>query len=317
MTKKTNSFLRRILYFLLIIFILMNVMAALHAYKFTHFDVSAGVKTKDPVKLSFTEKLKAVLLGVSNPRPQNITKPKVAFQTIRVKTNKEIECWLIKARNPKGTVILCHGYSAAKSSTLEKAEIFLSLGYNTMLIDFMGSGGSEGNQTTIGFYEAQEVKSAFDYLKNKGEKNIVLFGTSMGAAAIMKCQNDYNMNAEALILECPFGSMLQTVQARFKNMHLPAFPMANLLVFWGGVENNFNAFDHNPVDYALGIKCPVLLLYGQRDDKVSPAETNAIYRNLSNIKDLKMFPLAGHEDYLSLYRKAWTTDVSSFLSALH
>ena len=75
-----------------------------------------------------------------------------------------------------------------KSSLLDKAEIFLNLGYNTFLVDFMGSGGSDGNQTTIGFYEAEEVKTAFNYLEACGEKNIILFGTSMGAAAIMKAQ---------------------------------------------------------------------------------------------------------------------------------
>lgn len=29
--------------------------------------------------------------------------------------------------------------------------------------------------------------------------------------------------------------------------------MANLLVFWGGVQNDFNAFKHNPTDYAKNI----------------------------------------------------------------
>ena len=50
----------------------------------------------------------------------------------------------------------------------------------------MGSGGSEGNETTIGYKEAEEVKSCYDYVAGQGEKRIFLFGTSMGAAAILK-----------------------------------------------------------------------------------------------------------------------------------
>ena len=80
---------------------------------------------------------------------------------------------------------------------LDKSEIFLELGYNTFLVDFMGSGGSEGNQTTIGFLEAEQVETSFNYLKNKGEKNILLFGTSMGAVAIMKAIHDFDLKPKS------------------------------------------------------------------------------------------------------------------------
>ncbi|MFI5142274.1 MAG: alpha/beta hydrolase [Bacteroidia bacterium] len=294
-------------------FVAINIVACFHAYKFTHFSNSATIKTKDGNKLPLTQKLGAILFGINNPRPVNATVPQQNFKTIKLKSNKEIECWLINSNTSIGTVILFHGYSGQKSSMLDKADVFLRLGYDVLLVDFMGSGGSEGNQTTIGFYEAQEVKTAFDYISQQGEKNIILFGTSMGAVAIMKAQNDYALNATALIIECPFGTMLQTVQARFKSMHIPIFPMANLLVFWGGLQNNFNAFKHNPTEYAKNIKCPTLLLYGQQDDKVSKIEIDSIYKNLRGNKLLKTYPLAGHENYLTKYEKEWIKDVSDFI----
>lgn len=264
----------------------MNIVAYFHAYKFTHFDAALKTKTKDAKHLSPFDTFKAVFTGVKNPRPANSILPTRNFATIKLKSNKEIECWFMKADSSKGTVILFHGYSGQKSSMLDKADVFLNLGYNTFLIDFMGCGGSEGVQTTIGFYEAEEVKSAFDYLIEKKEKNIILFGTSMGAVAIMKAQNDYNLDATSIIIECPFGTMLETVQARFKTMHVPSFPMPNLLVFWGGYQNNFDAFNHNPKEYAKHINCPTLLLYGEKDEKVSREEIDAIYQNLSGKKNL-------------------------------
>lgn len=205
-----RKFIRRSLWVVLILFVLMNGIAYLHAYKFTHFDTSA-TKTKQATDLSFGQKLQTLFFGVHNPRPENKKIPDRKFETIKLKSNKAIECWLIKADTAKGSVILFHGYGGEKSSMLDKAEIFLNLGYNTFLVDFMGAGGSDGNQTTIGFYEAEEVKTAFDYLKDKGDTNIILFGTSMGAVAIMKAQKDYNLNSNLIILECPFGTMLETV----------------------------------------------------------------------------------------------------------
>jgi len=305
--------LNKFLLIILIIFLLMNVVAYFHAAKFTRFDRSLN-KT-DASHLSFLQKIQAVLFGVSNPRPENLVTPAQPYETIRLKSNKQIECWLIKAASSKGTVVLFHGYGGSKSSMLDKANVFLALGYNTLLVDFMGSGGSEGNQTTIGYYEVEEVKTCFDYLHNEGEKNIILFGTSMGAVAIMKAERDYKLNAQSIIIECPFGRMLKTVQARFELMGIPSFPMANLLVFWGGFQNNFDAFAHNPTRYAKKIKCPTLLIYGAKDPKVSKGEIEKIYKKLKGKKKLIIYENAGHDNYLDAYKAEWTADVKSFLEA--
>lgn len=310
----TRKFPVRLFWTLTIIFVLINIVAIFHSYKFTHFVNVKTEKTKDPKKLTAREKISTLIFGVNNPRPTNDKIPTNNFETIILNSNKKIECWNIKTPNPIGTIILFHGFSGKKSSMLDKAGVFRALGYNTFLVDFMGSGGSEGKQTTIGFFEADQVKTCFDYLTIKGENNIIMFGTSMGAVAIMKAVCDFNINPKAIIIECPFGSMHETVCARFKTMNAPTFPMAGLLVFWGGVQNGFWAFGHNPTAYAKKINCPTLLLYGQRDEKVSKTEIEEIYSNLAGPKELKMYKNAGHENYLTKYKDEWTKDVSQFIS---
>ncbi len=308
-----KKYIKRLLWGVTIIFVMMNAIAIFHSYKFTHFENSTIPKTKDPKKLTFSQKVSTVIFGVNNPRPVNLTKPAVAYKTIYLQSNKKIECWEIAIENPKGTVLLYHGFSGSKSAMLDKSDIFNRLGFNTVLVDFMGSGGSEGNQTTIGYFEAEQVKTSYEYIASKGEKNIYLFGTSMGAVAIMKAMHDYTIQPKGIILECPFGSMYKTVCARFKTMNAPVFPMAGMLVFWGGVQNGFWAFGHNPTEYAKDISCPTLLMYGKLDEKVSQAEINDIYINLKGKKVLKVYELAGHENYISKYKKEWTEDINQFL----
>lgn len=304
---------KRVLLWLSAIFIGINIITFIHAYNLTHFSHSTARKTPSPDKLSNWQKFTTILTGVNNPRPVNTVLPQQPYTTIYLNSNKKIECWYLANDTTKGTVIVFHGYGGYKSSMLDKAEKFLQFGYNVLLVDFMGSGGSEGNQTTIGFKEAEQVYTAYNYVVNQGEKNVILFGTSMGAVAIMKAVHDYQITPRALVLECPFGTMYQTVAARFNNMHLPTFPLANLLVFWGGVQNNFWAFSHQPTRYAKAIKSPALLLYGEKDKNVSREETNAIFNNISAYKKLITFPLSGHENYLHQYDKEWTNEVQSFL----
>ena len=195
---------------------------------------------------------------------------------------------------------------------LDKSSVFLTMFFNTLFVFFMGSGGSEGDQTTIGFMEAEQVRTCYEYTCPLGEKNIYLYGTSLGAAAVMKAVNDHGIKPSGIILECPFGSMYQTVCARFDMMNLPSFPMAGLLVFWGGAQNGFWAFGHQPSEYAKTITCPAMLMYGEQDIKVSRKEIDEIYRNLKGMKTLKTYPGAGHENYLLKYREQWTKDVGEF-----
>jgi uncharacterized protein len=299
--------------FLFLGILFLNIVAFFHAYKFTHFTTGKPVRTKDPKQLPPIEKLTTLIVGISNPRPVNKRFPERPYRILKLKSNKEIECWTLPLDSAKGTVILFHGFSGEKSSLLDRAEIFRKLGYATVLVDFMGSGGSEGNQTTIGFFEAEQVKTVYEYVKSQDNKSVYLFGTSMGSAAIMRAVSEYKINPSGLILECPFGSMYKTVCARFELMNAPTFPMARLLVFWGGLQNRFWAFGHNPQEYAKNISCPTLLMFGELDNKVSREETDTIFANLKGLKRLAVYPFAGHDDYLDKYKSEWEKDVVAFL----
>ncbi|HYG20737.1 MAG TPA: alpha/beta fold hydrolase [Ohtaekwangia sp.] len=306
----------RLLYAFLALFVMMNVVAYMHAYKFTHFTTEAVPRTKDPKALSVLNKLKVLATGVDNPKPKHTRLPLQPFNTIIVNSTKRLECWSIQVPGAKGTVILFHGYSGEKSSLLTRADKFLAQGYNTFLVDFTGSGGSEGSTTSVGYHEGIEVRDCFEYVRQTGEQNIFLFGTSMGAAAILKAIDDYSIAPQAIIMECPFGSLYTTVCNRFRLMGVPTFPMAGLLAFWGGAQNGYWAFSHNPKAYAASVTCPALLLFGEQDNRVSREETDAIYAALKGTKVLKTYPEEGHDIFTTRNQDEWASDVSAFLRTL-
>jgi pimeloyl-ACP methyl ester carboxylesterase len=242
--------------------------------------------------------------------------PDMPYEVVHIKSHVDLEGWLMPAEGiAKGTVILFHGYTSCKSMILPRAYPLLRAGYNCLLVDFMGSGGSGGNGTTIGYREAMEVADCYRFIEAKNEQKIYMLGSSMGAVAIMKALNDYKLGPKGVISECPFATMQETVEARFKMLHVPSFPMAGLLVFWGGVENGFWPYGHNPVDYAKNIKCPVLLQYGVHDDRVTRGEIDRIYYNLPGTAQLAIYPKAGHDDYMAKSPEEWTKNVTGFLEA--
>jgi alpha-beta hydrolase superfamily lysophospholipase len=293
-------------------FMVLNALLAFHAYKFTHYDTEQKEKLT-PEGLTTDAKIRAALMGVSLPRPENGSVPSDPYVEIMIDVpDGRIHCWWVPVEGASASVILFHGYGDSKSSMVDRAGAFRRMGYNTLLVDFTGSGGSTGSETTIGFREGAEVRAALEWVRENHADSIHLFGMSLGAAAILKAVAD-GAQPTSVILECPFATLLGTVQNRFHMMDIPDMPLAQLLTFWGGVLHGFNAFAHNPQDYAHSVRCPALLMWGEADDRVLRRETNAIYAALAGPKTLATFPGVGHENYLRADREAWMSAVRAFL----
>jgi alpha-beta hydrolase superfamily lysophospholipase len=297
----------------------LNLAAYRQAYVMTHF-AAGGERTAGPEALSFLQKVRAVLLGVRIPRPTNTAAPDsvgLAFETHRFPTARErqLEGWYCSHPQPRGLVLLFHGYAAAKSSLLNEARAFHDMGYATLLVDFQGSGGSDGDDTTIGVRESEDVAGAFAYARRRWPGlPLILYGQSMGSTAILRAVALRGLAPAALVLECPFDRLLSTVENRFTIMGLPPFPMARLLVFWGGVQHGFNGFRHNPVDYAPVIDCPVLLLQGGLDSRATLSQAESIRAAFSHHATMHVFAELGHESYLQARPREWCDCVAQFLA---
>jgi alpha-beta hydrolase superfamily lysophospholipase len=297
----------------------LNLIAYNHAFSMTHFRES-GSRTGSPETLSFVQKVKVLFLGIRIPRPVNRIDPHsqgLSFQTwhFQAKDGLRLEAWHIPQPEAKGLVLLLHGYSACKASLLPEVKVFHDLGYATVLLDFRGSGGSDGNVTTLGVYEAEDVAAVVESLqKSHPDRSPILYGQSMGSVAILRAISEHGIQPKAVIIECPFDRLLSTVENRFSAMGVPAFPGAVLLVFWGGVQHGFNGFRHNPVDYARAVRCPVLLMHGEKDPRVTKEQTQAIFESLSGEKHFQLFPDVGHQSCLRGRPDLWIRTVSEFLS---
>lgn len=304
--------IKRLLITVFIAFVVMNIMAYQHAYWLTHY--TKGTKNAvNHTEMGVFQKISVLFTGIKTAKPQLTALPRERNETIQLESNEKLEGWLVEKDSSKGIVILFHGHLGTKSGLIEYSEAFGRLGYSTFMIDFMGSGNSGGYKTTIGFEESENVETAFNYIKKRfPEAKIILFGHSLGAAAIMKAVADKRVFPNKIIVQTPFSTMLKTVKKRFEIFGVPSFPLAELLVFYGGWQHDFNAFDHNPTDYAREMNVPTLLLYGAKDDRVDRSEAEEIYNHLPDQKKLYIFEAVGHNDFLK-NKKEWLETVQEFL----
>jgi len=298
-------------------FIALNILAYRHAYAMMHF-TAGSLRTQQPEKLTTRQKIGVLLHGVSLPRPQTTVSPSVlgpasTALTIVCANGIKLGAWHCPGPNGSPLVILFHSYGGDKSGTLSEARAFLELGYSVLLVDFRGSGDSSESYTTIGFYEGDDVAAAVRFAREHlPHTKIILYGESMGAAAILRAVHACGVQPDAIILEAVFDNLLNTVRHRFEAMGVPSFPGAALLVFWGGRQAGFDGFAHNPVQYAADVKCPILFLHGAADPRAHIDEARRVFAAVPGPKTLKEFPRIGHEASVVRFPDEWKKTVEQF-----
>lgn len=305
---------------LVAIFVLLNIAIITQAHSLSHFSENAKPLTLD-YKPTFLESVKIAIVGLDLARPRTKTYPSHPYDSLRISVGegRSLDAWLLHTDSLKrGLAIAFHGYIDEKSSMLDRAEVFLDMGYDVLLVNFMGAGDSYGNQTTLGYLEAENVKYAHNYAVSQlQEDNVILIGFSMGAVAIMKAQSYYNLLVKAIVIEAPYATFQETVNARLDKLHMPHFPISGMFTFWFGKINGFDASGANPQDYATKIHVPALLMCGGKDPNIPKEEIERIFERLaSKRKELKIFPDSPHESYLLKYGNEWYNIVSSFINNL-
>lgn len=317
--RKLSTIFRWVLWVLLVQFILINISAALYAYKFTHVYEEGSFSTSPSSGNIFTKTWRLF----SGPRQGHSVisnYPSFSFDTVLLKTSRGIyiDTWYSPADSAsKGTVILFHGINSNKGMLLMEAADFRHLGYNVLLVDFRAHGNSGGNTTTIGVRESEEVALAYEHVLALGEKNIFLWGSSMGAVVVAKAISDYQLKPSGIILEMPFASLQSHLRARARAVGFQGFPEKPFGFFvscWMGWEKGFNGLKHRTTSYAKNINCPVLMQYGALDAYVLKEETDKVYAAIAaKNKTLVGYENAGHESLQQNDPLKWEAEVKKFL----
>ncbi len=94
----------------------------------------------------------------------------------------------VRSKN-RATILLLHPLNSASNNMLLYAEFLAKAGYGVFLIDLRAHGSSDGDTSTYGLREADDVAGAVDYLLHRLDVNgqkIGVLGISLGAQAALR-----------------------------------------------------------------------------------------------------------------------------------
>ncbi|MCA6474325.1 MAG: alpha/beta fold hydrolase, partial [Chitinophagaceae bacterium] len=209
------KWLKRAGYLLLALFVLLNVMVASHAYYLTHFFANVPPPPRME-EMSGVAKTKSILLGMPLPKSKVVDSFQVPHRTVSITTDDGLvlESWIAPSSFSvsKGTILMFHGHGGSKSGIIREATAFHAMGWQVVLTDFRAHGNSGGEACTIGANESLDVKAVYDYARRElKEKNLVIWGISLGAATTLHAIANYPVRPERLMLEMPFASLHDAV----------------------------------------------------------------------------------------------------------
>jgi dipeptidyl aminopeptidase/acylaminoacyl peptidase len=207
--------------------------------------------------------------------------------------------WLIPAPNPRGTIIVCHGYTGECSPDLEYAPLFHQYHYNTLYFDFRGHGMSDGNYTSVGYFERRDLLAAIDFLRARDIRRVGLFGLSMGGAIALSTAL-LSTSIIGVLSDSAFAELWHVVRQSVTKRGVPtglADFIGWLIVAIAGLRLRANLFSADPIR-AVGriAPRPLLLMHGENDDDVPIAESRTLYTAAHDPKEWWRVPHAAHRE---------------------
>ena len=213
---------------------------------------------------SFKEEIEA---GKEWYLSQNLRKAEItAFDGVTLRAN------IFEAENPKGILILMHGYrSRAINDFTLVFPFYHNLGYHLVIPDQRACGDSDGDYITLGVKERFDCQYWANFAANEFGENLplILDGISMGATTVMMASAlPLPKNMSGLIADCGFTSPYEVVRSVLKATHIPAFPNLQIAELFARGFAKFGFKDASTIDAMKQCRYPVFFIHGKKDDFV-------------------------------------------------
>lgn len=233
------------------------------------------------------------------------------------KDGLRLHAYWIPAENPRGTILLAHGYRSTFLVDFGLAFAFYhKLGMNILVPNQRAHGESEGRYITFGVKESEDMQCWIDYHNRKyGNYQMILSGLSMGASTVLfLADQDLSANVKCIIADCGFTSPYDILNVVFRSVvHMPAqlsLFVANIL---SSLLAGFGLKQKDTREALKNAKVPVLMIHGLADDFVPSDMTVQGYHACAGEKELLLVKDAGHGVSFLKDKETYTKCIIAFL----
>ncbi len=200
----------------------------------------------------------------------------------------------------RSVIIMSHGFTGDKDEWgmfPQTAAEFSDAGFAVFRFDFGGSGESDITSITVE-KQTNDLKSAIDFVKEKGFDNIGLFGLSMGGlCSVLACGGDI----KALVLWAPVTKAKTPTVLKNGDL-MSELKEKGYIVIRNRVGKEFRIDEKylterqslNQKEILSRLNIPVLIIHGDRDDIVPVTHSKEAMAYLKKGSKLEIIEGADH-----------------------
>ena len=239
---------------------------------------------------------------------------KIVFSVWRIQNNTDV---------PRPFVVYLHSAVGSRPEALQALHTSLRAGANFAALDFQGSGLSEGDIVTWGYYENNDVVDVVRYLLKLGTTTrIALWGRQLGAATALSYASR-DPRVACLVLDTPYSSLddqmdMVVAAAQKEGMSVPGIVLkaAKTMLQRSVRKKIAHKFDPNklsPKYFAPKCKCHALIGSDKSDGVIPPKMVEKVFKKYSKKRrELVHFQCEGSAHF-GVRPEEWLLKVHSFL----
>jgi fermentation-respiration switch protein FrsA (DUF1100 family) len=231
----------------------------------------------------------------------------IDFTEVELLTEDQVKlsAWYTSPKNG-AAILVAHGYGDKRSEDFYA--LFASRGYGVMAWDFRAHGKSEGDFSSLGYYEMLDAKAALDFvLAQPGVEHVGAWGGSMGAVTMIRAAAHYP-EIEALVADSPFATLQEEMDLR-----VPFPIMRGLIRFFAERKSGVTLDQVRPVDDITHISPrPVFIIQGLADGMVPLDSAQRLYDAAGEPRLLWVEKDVPHLNMYAYYKTRYTKRVIKF-----
>lgn len=246
----------------------------------------------------------------------------LAYETVEFASfdGTKLRGWWLPAAQTDRVVIMAHGFrgNRAQDPALPTAKVLVEQGISVLQFDFRNSGESEGELTTVGLFEKEDLLSAVSYVQQQGHgaNGIGLLGFSMGASTALMAAAD-SPAVEAVVADSPFADLHTYLGENMPHWtHLPDFPFTSVILWELPYLIGHDPKEVSPIRAVDRLRDrPILFIHGDGDTTIANSNSERLVEALAvPTAQLWAAEKATHVGTYKVEPEAYTARVAAFFA---
>lgn len=194
----------------------------------------------------------------------------------------------VVTQNSNKWAIVVHGYGGSGKLMSDKSKYFYDMGYNVLIPDLRGHGKSEGDYIGMGWKDRLDIISWINFIiKENPNAEIVLHGTSMGAATVLMTSGEnLPSNVKAIVADCAYTSAWDEFSYQLETyLKVPSYYILNVTNMVTKLKAGYSLKEASALECVKKATVPILFIHGDKDKFVPYSMMDKLYDATNSPKE--------------------------------